>query len=561
MGISVPEPTVPGDAGSVEGRSSGSAGGAETGGAGAGDAAPAVDGGGGAAEGGVGDAGEAPRGPGFTFARLEAMARERAQRPFQDDPARDREAAAALAEADWRGISFRESSRLWRGGESPFEVSLFHKGFIYDRSIRLHVVEGGTIRDVGYVQNDFEFPDGAGSWRGQVKGIAGFTLHYPVNQAGRMDDAVIFLGASHFRAAARHSRFGETARALIMDPAGTGGEEFPYFREFWLMRPEPGALEMTVYALVESRSLTGAARIVVRPGSSMSMEVTLSLYRRSGGSWPGKLGLAPASGMYLYSEKENGSPYDWRPELHGTDGLVFTDGNGGWYLRALNNPGRLMTTTFQPGLSGGGWGLIQRDNDFDHYQDVGRRYDLRTWAWTEPGRGFPPGSLELIEIPSSQEIHDNVLAYWAVDPDALSGDSLRCSYSLFWMPPASNPHNLGRVVGARLLSRTSKEFAEFYLDFDNSVLNSITEVEALASVIESDQAPVIERALFKNPVTGGWRLRLKLKAPREPGFLDRLTGYKNLASGRGRVFVRLVRGENLPLPMTETFVYDFPALD
>ncbi|MDR1038609.1 MAG: hypothetical protein LBR80_00290, partial [Deltaproteobacteria bacterium] len=91
--------------------------------------------------------------------------------------------------------------------------------------------------------------------------------------------------------------------------------------------------------------------------------------------------------------------------------------------------------------------------------------------------------------------------------------------------------------------------------------NSITEVEALASVVESDQAPVLERSLFKNPVTGGWRLRIKLKAPQEPGLLDRLTGYKNLASGRGRVFVRLVRGENLPLPMTETFVYDFPALD
>jgi glucans biosynthesis protein len=488
------------------------------------------------------------------------MARERAQHPYQEPSARERELAAQVDEADWRGISFKEPSRLWRGDGTPFEVSFFHAGFIYDRAVAVHAVEGGRIRDIAYSQSDFEFPDGA-HWRGRVTGLAGFTVHYPVNLAGRMDDAVVFLGASHFRAAARHSRFGETARALILDPGGTGGEEFPYFREFWLMQPEPGALEMTVYALLESRSLAGAVRIVIRPGSSMSMAVTATLVRRSGRSWPEKLGLAPASGMYLYSEKENGSPYDWRPELHGTDGLVFTDGEGAWYLRALNNPRRLMTTSFAPEMSRGGWGLIQRDNDFDHYQDVGRRYDLRTWAWTEPGAGFPPGKLELIEIPSSQEIHDNIIAYWAVDPSALSGESFRCSYGLFWMPPASNPHNLGRVVSARLLSRTSREFAEFYLDFDNSVLNSITEVEALSSVVESPQAPVTERVLFKNPVTGGWRLRIKLAAPREPGLLDRLTGYKNLASGRGRVFARLVRGENLPLPMTETFVYDFPALD
>jgi glucans biosynthesis protein len=491
------------------------------------------------------------------------MARDRAQRPWREPDASAREFAASVGEAEWRGISFKEASRLWGGGESPFEVSLFHTGFIYDSPVRIHAVEGGRVREVPFRASDFAYPDGALQMKARSAGggLAGFAIRYPLNQTGSMDDAAVFLGASHFRAVARHSRFGETARALILDPGGTGGEEFPYFREFWLMMPAPGEREMTVYALLESESLAGAARIAVRPGSSMTLLVTLKLFLRSGAEWPRKVGLAPTTGMYLYSEKENGSPYDWRPELHGTDGLAFTNGEGSWYLRALNNPRRLMTTSFPDGMSGGGWGLIQRDNDFDHYQDVGRRYDLRTWAWVEPGPGFPPGSLELIEIPSSQEIHDNVMAYWAVDPSALAGRSLECSYTLFWMPPASNPHNLGRVVSARLLSRTSREFAEFYLDFDNSVLNSITEVEGLASIVESDAAPVIERSLFKNPVTGGWRLRVKLKAPPAPGILDRLMGYKNLAAGRGRVLVRLVRGENLPLPMTETFVYDFPAVD
>jgi glucans biosynthesis protein len=466
-----------------------------------------------------------------------------------------------MTEEEWKALAYREQDRLWRGEGTPFEVSFFPAGFIYDRPVRIHAVEDGKSRELPFRGDAFEWPDGGGGRPPAVAGFAGFTVHYPLNQAGRMDDAAVFLGASHFQAVARHSRFGETVRALILDPGAPGGEEFPYFREFWLMRPAAGEQEMTVYALLESPSLTGAARIVLKPGSSMTMEVTLRLFRRKGSGWPERLGLAPSGGMYLYSEKENGSPYDWRPELHGTDGLLFTDGQGGWYLRALNNPRRLMTTEFPEDQARGGWGLIQRDNDFDHYQDVGRRYDLRTWVWAEPGPGFPPGRLELIEIPSSQEIHDNILAFWSVAPEALQEPELSCSYTLFWMPPASNPHNLGRVVSARLLSRISREFAEFYLDFENSLLNSITEVEGLASVVESDAAPVIERALFKNPVTGGWRLRLRLKAPKEPGMLDRLTGYRALASGRGRVQVRLVRGENLPLPITETFVYDFPTVD
>ncbi|MDR1041428.1 MAG: glucan biosynthesis protein, partial [Deltaproteobacteria bacterium] len=414
--------------------------------------------------GGPGDG--AARGPGFTLSVLESMARGRALHPFREPSSGFREAAARLDESDWRGISYREPARLWAGEDTAFEVSFFHAGFIYDRPVRIHSVEGGMTREIAFDASAFDYPDGAGAWKDAVPGFAGFTVHYPMNQAGRMDDAVVFLGANHFRAAARHSRFGETARAVILDPAEPDGEEFPYFSEFWLMRPEPGDQEMTVYALLESRRLVGAMRIVIRPGSSMSMQTTLTLYRRSGEKWPERLGLAPVSGMYLYSEKENGSPYDWRPELHGTDGLVYTDGEGGWFLRALNNPRRLMTTGFPGHQAGGGWGLIQRDNDFDHYQDVGRRYDLRTWVWAEPGPGFPPGSLELIEIPNSQEIHDNIIAYWSVDPAALAGDSLACSYSLFWMPPASNPHNLGRVVSARLLSRTSRDFVEFYLDFD-----------------------------------------------------------------------------------------------
>jgi glucans biosynthesis protein len=437
-------------------------------------------------------------------------------------------------------------------------------GSIYDRPVRIHAVEDGRARELPFREADFrspEAPQGPRPW-GAGGGFAGFTVHYPVNQAGRMDDAAVFLGASLFRAAARHSRFGGAARALILDPAAPGGEEYPFFREFWLVRPRPGESALTVFALLDSASLTGAVRLVLRPGSSMSMEISARLFLRKGKKWPAKVGLAPSSGMYLYSEKENGSPRDWRPEVHGTDGLLYSDTAGNWHLRALNNPGRLMTTGFPGESARGGWGLIQRDNDFDHYQDLDRRPDLSTWVWIQPGEGFPEGSLDLIEIPSDNEIHDNVIAYWSVAPEELAGASLSCAYTLYWMPPASNPHNLGRVVAVRLARPPSGETAEFHLDFDNSLLNSITEVEGLASVVESDAAmPALERSLHKNPVTGGWRLKLILRAPSRPGVLDRLTGYRGLAAGRGRVFVRLVRGENLPLPITETFVYDFPPVD
>ncbi|MDR2461328.1 MAG: glucan biosynthesis protein [Deltaproteobacteria bacterium] len=501
--------------------------------------------------------------PGFTFAQLEALAGSKTNHPFTPQRGAENKFLSGMREETWRSISYDSSQRLWGDDNSNFEVSFFHPGFIYDQFVSIHAVENGSVRTLEFSPHKFSYPEAGVKENAQAQalGFAGFSIHFPRNEASTMAETVIFLGANHFQAAARHSQFGQTARGLMINPGEPEGEEFPYFREFWLMKPQEGSNSMTIFALLESPRLVGAYEFVVTPGSSMSMQVRCSIFRRQEKPWPEKLGLAPITGMYLFSEKENGSPYDWRPELHTTDGLLYSDGPQSWFLRALNNPTRLMISQFELSRLDG-FGLMQRDNNFDHYQDIGRRYDLRTWVWFEPKEAFPLGRIELIEIPNSREIHDNIHCFWSVKGADLGNlDKISLAYNLFWMPPASNPHTLGRVVSSRLLSRTSPEFVEFYLDFDNNVLNSITEVEGLASVVETGpQTPDLQRTLTKNPITGGWRLRLKLQAPEEPGFFSRLLDFrKPSASPQHRVQVRLVRGENLPLPLTETFVYDFPV--
>jgi glucans biosynthesis protein len=494
---------------------------------------------------------------------LENIARQKARGPFVPQNGADNPFIRDMPEQTWREIAHNPAFWLWRGTGSRFQVALHHQGFIYDQSVAINVVEDGYARPISFNAGQFNYPEA--DLRGQAAtghlGLAGFSLYYPRVNPSQYEETVIFLGANHFQARSRLSDFGQSARALILNPALPKGEEFPYFREFWLIRPEANEERAVVHALLESPSLVGAITFIIEPGSSTSVEVKAKFFLRENSKWPEKIGLAPLSGMYLFSEKENGSPYDWRPELHTTDGLIYSDGSPNWSLRALNNPGRLMINSF-PLESGGSYGLIQRDNNFDHYQDIGRRYDRKTWIFMEPLENFPPGKLELIEIPSSREIHDNIISYWLVAGQSLgAAQNFTARYRLYFMPPASNPHTLGRVVSARLLSRTSREFVEFYLDFESSVLNSITEVEALASIVESaGDIPVLQRSLFKNPLTGGWRLRLRLKPPKEPSLMDSILGSGPAnQEGLGRVFIRLVRGENLPLPITETFVYDFPT--
>ena len=95
-----------------------------------------------------------------------------------------------------------------------------------------------------------------------------------------------------------------------------------------------------------------------------------------------RLGLAPLTSMYWFSETVKPAAVDWRPEVHDSDGLALWTGTGEHIWRPLNNPSRITVSSFVD-KSPKGFGLLQRDRVFDHYQD-GVRYHLRPSAWIEP---------------------------------------------------------------------------------------------------------------------------------------------------------------------------------
>src|SRR3546814_20607986 len=68
-----------------------------------------------------------------------------------------------------------------------------------------------------------------------------------------------------------------------------------------------------------------------------------------------------------------------------------------------------------------GFGLLQRDRYFEHYLD-GVNYDLRPSLWVEPLGSWGRGAVQLIEIPTDDEIHDNIVAFWVPQEPAQAGD-------------------------------------------------------------------------------------------------------------------------------------------
>ena len=165
-----------------------------------------------------------------------------------------------------------------------FEVSLLPRGMRFDQQVKINVVNLDGVRPLRFDPAMFDFGDlKLDQKKLKELGFAGFRIVHPLNRKDRMDEVLSFVGASYFRALGKGQGYGASARGLAIDTALSSGEEFPRFSEFWIARPVAGSKELIIYALLDSRRMTGAYRFVLRPGTETAMEVRAALpARRSG---------------------------------------------------------------------------------------------------------------------------------------------------------------------------------------------------------------------------------------------------------------------------------------
>ncbi|HVW70681.1 MAG TPA: glucan biosynthesis protein, partial [Steroidobacteraceae bacterium] len=363
----------------------------------------------------------------FSFASVERFAQDRASRPYRNRSTKLPEAVSKLTHEEYEDIRFQRTSSLWYD-RALFEVQFFHRGFTYDRRVNISEVSGGVARPVLYNPAMFSFGPRMPKidWPADL-GFAGFRIHYPLHTPAYKDELIVFLGASYFRVLGRNQVYGLSARGLAIDTASTSGEEFPYFTDFWLVKPEPTARTLTIYALLDSPGITGAYQFEVRPGTTTQVQVTAELFPRRAIA---KLGIAPLTSMFLYGENSNGHRLDdFRPEVHDSDGLMMERGTGEWLWRPLVNPKDLRVNRFMDEHPHS-FSLVQRDRDFNHYQDNEARYDRRPSYHVEPLGDWGKGGVELVEIPSDEDIHDNIVAYWVPDAPVQPNKPMTFSYLL-----------------------------------------------------------------------------------------------------------------------------------
>jgi glucans biosynthesis protein len=455
-------------------------------------------------------------------------AEERARKPFRS-PKADLPEVLRQDHLDYdkyREIRFRRDRALWASERLPFLVEFFHPGYLYQEPVRINEFTLTHAQPIRFVQEFFDY----GTTRLERRvpantGYAGFRLLYELNKPEQMDELGAFLGASYFRLLGKGQRYGQSARGLAIDCGETDRpEEFPIFTDWWLGKPHKDDDRLRLYAILDSVSAAGAFCFVIQPGETTIADVDAVIYLRAESEVlaadpkrkPLKtLGLAPLTSMFWFGENSERKFDDYRPEVHDSDGLLVRMDNGEVLWRPLNNASVMRHQTFATkGVRG--YGLLQRDRNFQNYQDIFNHYHLVPSVWIEPRGHWGEGDIHLLELSTVYEGLDNIVAFFDPRRKPAPLEPFRFSYTMFWTRETDRRLSENIVTATRIgADGRNRAWREICIDFKGPKLDSFTEADppkAIASC--SPNAVIHETLLFRNPFDASWRVVLKMQ-PRE----------------------------------------------
>jgi glucans biosynthesis protein len=438
--------------------------------------------------------------------------------PFNAQTVKNR--ARALAEQDyalrptippeWQNISYDQYRKIWfdtRNGlwentNRPLRLDVFPPGLYYPRAIEVNIVDDGTasplLFDLDVFDRTDQFPDLP---LNEHMGYSGIRLRADLLSNNLYTEYSVFQGASYFRGIGTGEIYGLSARGLALKTGDERGEEFPDFTAFWIETPEAQDMSVTVHALMDSPSCTGAFRFDITHGDVLDMEIEATIFARTEMD---HVGIAPLTSMFLFDATDRARFSDFRPNVHDSDGLLIHNGWGEVIWRPLANPTTLQISAFGD-ENPKGFGLMQRKREFSDYNDLEALYHQRPSVWITPRGDWGAGVVTLVEIPADLEIYDNIVAYWRPAAPIVAGAEHEMRYNLKWgADPSPATPQLLRVTGSAMGGRPEGGLV-MVIDFeDGSALPQ--DLEAVEITLRSSAGTTTEGILQRNPETNGPRL-------------------------------------------------------
>jgi glucans biosynthesis protein len=363
----------------------------------------------------------------------------------------------------YRAIRFKKNLAVWAHDQLGYTAELFSAGYIYRTPVRVFAVEGGRAAELKYDPDLFTYgPEAGRPPDNTLPGFSGVRIHAPIDRPDVMDEFAVFQGASYFRSKATGQGYGMSARGLAVNTAQPPADEFPIFRSYWLIKPAPGASSVTIFALLDSVSVSGAYKFVISGGYNTVMNVECTLFPRTVMNY---VGIAPLTSMFYQGPSGGFRADDARPRVHDSDGLSILNGKGEHIWRPLINPKRVQFSVFaESNLKG--FGLLQRERRAERYQDLDARYEQRPSVWVEPGDIWGEGSVDLVELPTQTEYFDNIVAFWHPKEPLQAGSEYTYRYRLTWCQEPPLRQNTAIITQTLVGASARQEGARlFFVDF------------------------------------------------------------------------------------------------
>lgn len=446
----------------------------------------------------------------FTYEDVVRRASDVASKSYEAPPQIPR-FLRELSYNDYQNIRFNPDKSLWQEGKSKFQVMLVPPGLFYTHTVKINVVDVQGKKLLPFQTELFNFDDSElAKQMPRDLGYAGFKLTYPLREPSTQNQFLVFAGASYFRGVGTDNQWGISARGVAIDTGLPSGEEFPSFVEFWLVRPTSGADEMVVYGLLDGPSMAGAYQFTVEPGNPLQVKVKATLFPRENIHL---LGVAPLTSMFYYGENTSRPRGEWRAQVHDSDGLLIQNGSTNeWLWRPLINPKNLEMDYFAT-ENVRGFGLLQRDEHFSEYHDLGARYHERPSLWVEPQGDWGKGSIVLVQLPTPMETNDNIVAFWTPEAPVEAKKPLSFSYHLNFgdariaNEPMGQTMNTfvgdGNIVGGGEKKNAYRVIA----DFSGGVLDKVSPGASVSGVVSAqDGGEILEHYVEYNAPLKAWRL-------------------------------------------------------
>lgn len=450
----------------------------------------------------------------FTFNDVVTQAEKLSKKAYVQPSKNIPSELSSLQFADYQKIYFKHDKAYWSDRKSRFKLEFYHEGMYFDVPVKINEIVNNQVNEIKFSPDYFDLsPINLDKLDTKKLGFAGFKVHYPINNPAKTDDEIFTaLGGSYFRAVGKNQHYGLSARGLAIDTGEMSGEEFPRFKEYWIERPEPNQKHLVIYALLDSKSVTGAYKITLIPSVDTTITVEAKVFFRDSVK---KLGVAPLTSMFLFGPNQPSPLLNYRPAMHDSNGLSIQAQNE-WIWRPLNNPKRLSFSSYSL-ESPKAFGLIQRDKGFDDYQDLDDHYELRPSVWVEILNDWHKGRVELVEIPTADETNDNIVTYWVPEKQYKAGDVLDVKYRLHYSLNEQQryPKNEARAESTRLslgdikqanLIRKLDGSNAYVVDFVGPNLSEQDPVDVISSI---NNGSIVSCDTQYNSVTKGWRVLVR----------------------------------------------------